>query len=357
MSRSQVSAYPARCSRPCRATPTSPALFLNQSSPDSFLGLCDQMLPSRGEGVFSVPAGRAAAISAASASPPRPRRPLRARQRLAAGDQRPGPPRGRRHLPGPALEPWGMVAGYEAMGDAGGALGVALAAVGLEEHGTVAKLGEEDRRPRSCRPGSTGGGRSAAGSSHLGGRGRLQPLQRRDRGFVTADIDGDGPRPTSASPTPPPGTAWSPTPSPAWPCEARLGEVYLRPEARPGLCRCARASAASRGGGAGFYWPWPRARPTTSSGDLGLVLGNGSTARTSGCGPNCGSAIAKTLAGAMGDTIASFAGGAAFSLAAGGDKDRAVTLGFALRAGSALSYLALRAAPRPRASRPSTPCG
>jgi hypothetical protein len=35
------------------------------------------------------------------------------------------------------------VAGYEAMGDAGGALGLTLAYVNVEEHDTVAKVGEQ----------------------------------------------------------------------------------------------------------------------------------------------------------------------------------------------------------------------
>ena len=49
----------------------------------------------------------------------------------------------------------------------------------------------------------------------------------------------------------------------------------------------------------------------------------------------------QTLAGEVGDTVARFRGGSSFTLASLNDKQGAVTLGLALRAGSAMSYLAL----------------
>ena len=49
----------------------------------------------------------------------------------------------------------------------------------------------------------------------------------------------------------------------------------------------------------------------------------------------------QTLAGSVGDTVAAFKGGNPFTLAALNDKDGAVTAGFALRAGTPMSYLAV----------------
>jgi hypothetical protein len=50
------------------------------------------------------------------------------------------------------------------------------------------------------------------------------------------------------------------------------------------------------------------------------------------------------LAGEIGDTVAQYTnGGTPFTLAAAGDKDGAVTLGLALRAGTPMSYLAIEA--------------
>ncbi|RRN60621.1 hypothetical protein, partial [Caulobacter sp. 602-1] len=44
---------------------------------------------------------------------------------------------------GSDTQAFGFVAGYEAMGDAGGALGLTLAYTSVEEHDTVAKVGEQ----------------------------------------------------------------------------------------------------------------------------------------------------------------------------------------------------------------------
>ena len=76
------------------------------------------------------------------------------------------------------------------------------------------------------------------------------------------------------------------------------------------------------------------------SGDLGLVLGK-QFGGDVWVRPELRVGYRKTLAGAMGDTVARFAGGSSFTLAADNGRDGAVTLGFALRTGTALSYLAL----------------
>ncbi|HQR90818.1 MAG TPA: hypothetical protein PLH31_16445, partial [Caulobacter sp.] len=49
----------------------------------------------------------------------------------------------------------------------------------------------------------------------------------------------------------------------------------------------------------------------------------------------------QTLAGETGDTVAKFQNGSPFTLAALDDKQGALTLGFAIKAGTPMSYLAL----------------
>jgi outer membrane autotransporter protein len=139
--------------------------------------------------------------------------------------------------------------------------------------------------------------------------------------------------------------------------EARLGEVYLRPEGRLDYVWLWEGERKEHGGGSGFDLTVASRKADNLSGDLGLVLGK-QYGKDVWVRPELRVGYRQTLAGAMGDTIASFAGGTPVHPGRLDDKNGAVTLGFALRAGSALSYLSpWKAGPRPRASRPSTPRG
>jgi outer membrane autotransporter protein len=122
--------------------------------------------------------------------------------------------------------------------------------------------------------------------------------------------------------------------------EAKLGDVYLRPEGRLDYVWLWEGERKEHGGGSGFDLTVASRKADNLSGDLGLVLGK-QYGKDVWVRPELRVGYRQTLAGAMGDTIASFAGGTPFTLAASNDKNGAVTLGFAVRAGSALSYLAL----------------
>ena len=97
---------------------------------------------------------------------------------------------------------------------------------------------------------------------------------------------------------------------------------------------------AESGGGSGFDLTVDKRTSSNLSGELGLVLG-ADYGKTVWWRPEIRVGYRKTLAGSVGDTIASFKGGNPFTLAALNDKDGAVTAGFALRAGTPMSYLAL----------------
>jgi hypothetical protein len=335
MSRSQTSAYDAVFAALSNDADIAGA-FLNQSTQDGFFGLYDQMLPSQGEGLFSALQAVQQQISAATANRPDVGdrygpdsvwlQEINALVRREDGDTQ-----------GSDTQALGMVAGYEAMGDAGGALGLTLAAVSLEEHDTVAKLGE--KTTASILQAGLYWRRSVGGWRFNLGGGAGYSRFNGDRGFVSADIDGDGTADVSLTNT----AAWNGLVANAFAglaYEARLGDVYLRPEVRLDYVWLWEGERREHGGGAGFDLTVAEREADNLSGDLGLVLGK-QYGKDVWVRPELRVGYRQTLAGAMGDTIASFAGGSAFTLAAANDKEGAVTLGFALRAGSALSYVAL----------------
>jgi hypothetical protein len=335
LSRSQASAYDAVFAALSNDDDIASA-FLSQSTRDGFLGVYDQMLPSQGEGLFAALQTVQQQISAATANRPDVGdrygpdsvwlQEINALVRREDGDTQ-----------GSDTQALGMVAGYEAMGDGGGALGVTLAAVSLEEHDTVAKLGE--KTTASILQAGLYWRRSVGGwRFNLGGGGGYSRFNG-DRGLVTADVDGDGAADVSITNT----AAWNGMVANAFAglaYEARIGEVYLRPEGRLDYVWLWEGERREHGGGAGFDLTVASREADNLSGDLGLVLGR-QYGKDVWVRPELRVGYRKTLAGAMGDTIASFAGGTPFTLAASDDTNGAVTLGFALRAGSALSYVAL----------------
>jgi len=335
LSRSQTAAYDAVFAALSNDDDIATA-FLNQSTRDGFLSVYDQMLPSQGEGLFAALQTVQQQISAATANRPDPGdrygpdsvwlQEINVLVRREDGDTQ-----------GSDTQALGMVAGYEAMGDAGGALGVTLAAVSLEEHDTVAKLGE--KTTASILQAGLYWRRSVGGWRFNLGGGAGYSRFNGDRGLVTADVDGDGTADVSITNT----AAWNGMVANAFAgvaYEARLGDVYLRPEGRLDYVWLWEGERKEHGGGAGFDLTVASREADNLSGDVGLVLGK-SYGKDVWVRPELRVGYRKTLAGAMGDTIASFAGGTPFTLLADNDRDGAVTLGFALRAGSALSYVAL----------------
>jgi hypothetical protein len=335
MSRSETSAYDAVFAALSNDSDIAGA-FLNQSSRDGFLALYDQMLPSQGEGLFSALQTVQQQISAATANRPDIGdrygpdsvwvQEINALVRREDGDTQ-----------GSDTQALGMVAGYEAMGEAGGALGVTLAAVSLEEHDTVAKVGE--KTTASILQAGLYWRRSVGGWRFNLGGGLGYSRFNGDRSFVSEDVDGDGTVDVSLTNT----AAWNGMVANAFAglaYETKLGDVYLRPEGRLDYVWLWEGERKEHGGGSGFDLTVASRKADNLSGDVGLVVGK-QYGKDVWVRPELRIGYRQTLAGAMGDTIASFAGGSAFTLAAANDKEGAVTLGFAVRAGSALSYVAL----------------
>ncbi len=310
--------------------------FLKQDTRDGFYNLYNQMLPSQGLGMFSALQAVNQQISAATAVRP------------DLGD-RYGPDsvwaqqinslvrRKDDSDQGSDTQAVGFVAGYEAMGDAGGALGVTLALVSVEEHDTDAKAGEHTantlvqagvywRRAVGGWRFNLGGG---AGYGWLTGH----------RSFYSEDVDGDGKADASATST----ARWNGATLNAFAglaYEQQLGRYFVRPEARLDYLYFAEGKQVETGGGDGFDLTVNSRQFSNLSGDLGVVFG-AQFGEAVWWRPEIRVGYRQTLAGDIGDTVASFRGGEAFTLTSVADKQGAATLGFAIRVGSALSYLSL----------------
>ncbi|MDI1365258.1 MAG: autotransporter outer membrane beta-barrel domain-containing protein, partial [bacterium] len=336
MSRSQAGAYDALFAALSKDTSIAGA-FLNQNTHDGFFNLYDQMLPSQGEGLFAALQSVQQQISAATAVKP-------------DGAQRYGPDsvwvqeinalvrREDGDTQGSDTQAMGLVVGYEAMGEAGGALGVTLAMVSLEEHDTAAKVGE--KTTASILQAGAYWRRSAGGWRFNLGGGLGYSRFNGDRSFISEDVDADGVADVLLNNT----AAWNGAIANAFAgvaYEAKLGRrVYVRPEGRLDYVWLWEGERREHGGGDSFDLTVAARNASNLSGDLGLVLG-AQYGTEVWMRPEVRIGYRQTLAGAMGDTVASFAGGAPFTLASSADKQGAVTLGFAVRSGSDMSYLAV----------------
>jgi hypothetical protein len=337
MNRSQASAYDGVFAALGKDTGLANA-FLTQNSKDGLLGLYNQMLPDQGEGMFAALQNANQAISAATGYRPDP------------GD-RYGPDsvwiqeintlvrRDTDDTLGSDTQAFGFVGGYEAMGDAGGALGLTLAYVSVEEHDIDAKVGEQTtgsfvqlgaywRR-------SIGGWRM-----NLGG-GAGYAWYDGDRVFNSGDLNNDGVadviRHSQAQWN---GATLSGFAGTAY--EAKFGRYFVRPEGRLDYLWLRDGQRKETGGGDGFDLVVKRRTSTSLTADAGVALG-ADFGRAFWWRPEVRVGYRQTVAGKIGDTVANFTGGTPFTLAAMNDKQGAVTLGFAVRAGTPMSYLALEA--------------
>jgi hypothetical protein len=335
MNKSQAGAYDAVFSALGKDTGLANA-FLGQGTKDGFLGYYDQMMPDQGEGFFAALQNANQAISAATGYRPDP------------GD-RYGPDsvwvqeintlvrRDTAGTMGSDTQAFGFVGGYEAMGDAGGALGLTLAYVSVEEHDIAAKVGERTTgnfvQLGSYWRRSIGGWRLNAGGG--GGYGWYDG----QRVFNSGDANGDGvvdvTRKNHAKWT---GATFNAFAGTAY--EAKFGRYFIRPEGRLDYLWLREGKRTEKGGGDGFDQVVQRRTSDSLTADAGVAFG-ADLGQAVWWRPEVRVGYRKTLAGSIGDTVANFVGGTPFTLAALNDKDGAVTLGFAIRAGTPMSYLAI----------------
>ena len=310
--------------------------FLGQNTRDGFRDLYDQMLPDQGEGLFAALQSVNQQISQATMFRPDP------------GD-RYGPDsiwvqeinsltrRDTDQTLGSDTQAFGFVGGYEAMGDAGGALGLTLAYVSVEEHDTVAKVGEQTTASFV----QTGAywRRSVGGWRFNTGGGLGYGFFQGDRRFIAPDNNADGLADLVLQNT----ADWKGLTANAYAgvaYEQKFGRFFARPEGRLDYVWLREGKRTETGGGDGFDLTVNKRTSDNLSGELGVVFG-ADFGKNVWWRPEVRVGYRQTLAGATGDTIARFKGGNPFTLAALNDKDGALTAGFALRAGTPMSYLAL----------------
>ena len=335
MTHNQASAYDAVFAALSKNSSIA-AAFLNQNTRDGFYNLYNQMLPDQGLGMFSAMQAVNQQISAATAIRPDlierygPDsvwvQQINTMVRRKDGEDQ-----------GSDSKAMGFVAGYEAMGDAGGALGVTLALVSVEEHDTTAKAGEHTVNTMV----QTGlyWRRSVGGWRFNLGGGVGYGWLTGDRSFYSEDVDGDGTADAAVTNT----AHWNGYTTNAFAgvaYEQALGRYFLRPEARLDYLYFSEGKRSEYGGGDGFDLIRDARAFSNLSGDVGLVLG-AKFGESVWWRPEIRVGYRQTLAGDIGDTVASFRGGESFTLTSVADKQGAATLGFAIRAGSTMSYLAL----------------
>ncbi|ALL14715.1 autotransporter outer membrane beta-barrel domain-containing protein [Caulobacter henricii] len=335
MTRSQAGAYDAVFSALGSSSELS-TVFLAQNGKDGFLGVYDQMLPDQGEGLFASLQSANQMISAATAVRPDP-------------GERYGPDslwiqeinslvrRDASDTPGSDNQAFGFVAGYEAMGDAGGALGLTLAYVNVEEHDIAAKIGEQTTasfvQGGAYWRRSVGGWRLNAGGG--GGFGWFTG----DRRFIAPDANADGTADLLLANT----ADWTGATLNAFAggaYEHKIGRYFVRPEGRVDYVWLREGERKETGGGSGFDLTVEERTSSNLSGEFGIAFG-ADFGQDVWWRPEVRVGYRQTLAGETGDTVARFKNGNPFTLAALDDKQGALTLGFALKAGTPMSYLAL----------------
>ncbi len=302
--------------------------ILTQTTQAGLKGVYDQLLPSQGQGLFDALDKAAQSVSAMTSTNPD------AGTRVAGSSLwlQEVNERVRRtgiETQGSYSKLLGIIGGYERMGPAGGAAGVTLAYYNAEE--------DETAQP-------VGGGVTAslleAGAYY-----------RRAMGNLTVAVRGAG------------GYAWfseerrliapdvAETANANWggyffgghasvAYEQRFGRFYARPELSADYLRLHEDSHSETGGDAAFDLNIANRNSTRLSGQAILVLGTqfgkGQWLRSEVRG-----GYREVLSGNIGDTVANFAGGAAFSLAPDPDTGGWATIGVSLKGGSQYSYVAL----------------
>jgi len=339
MSSGQASAYDAVFGA-LGADSTIADAFLVQYTRDGFYNLYNQMLPDTGVGAFRALTSINQQIGEATADRPDAGdrygpdsvwvQEVNALVRIDDGDTL-----------GSDTYAVGFVAGYEAMGDAGGALGVTLSLVNLQSKDTAAKVGEQN----SGMFGQTGvyWRRSVGGwRFNLGGGGGGGRFKGR-RVFISEDVDSDGEADVYLKNR----SAWYGLTGYAFGGVAYrqdFGKAYLRPEARMDYTYLYESKQEQYGGGDGFDQVIQARSFSNLSANLGVAYGKRyENADGVWFEPEVRVGYRQTVAGDIGETVAAFTGGgSSFTISSIDNRQGALTLDFGVKAGSALSYFAVK---------------
>ncbi|MBI1686830.1 autotransporter outer membrane beta-barrel domain-containing protein [Caulobacter hibisci] len=319
---------------------TIASAFLNQYTRDGFYNLYDQMLPDTGVGAFRALTSINQQIGEATAERPDVGdrygpdsvwvQEVNALVRIDDGDTM-----------GSDTYAVGFVAGYEAMGDAGGALGATLSLVSLESKDTAAKVGEQN----SGLFGQAGlyWRRSAGGwRFNLGGGGGGGRFDGR-RVLISEDVDDDDVADVIIKNR----SDWYALTGYAFGGVAYrqdIGAAFVKPEARLDYNYMYESKQEQYGGGDGFDQIIQARSFSNLSANLGVAVGKRFTSADGvWWEPEVRVGYRQTVAGDLGETVAAFTGGgSSFTISSIDDRQGAVTLDLGVKTGSALSYFAMK---------------
>lgn len=304
--------------------------FLGATTREEFLTLYDQMLPDQGEGLFSAVSTLTSTISRLTATKPDPR-------------ERYGPDsfwmqeinvavmRDAGVALGSETKAFGFVGGYESMGADGGALGATLAFISAEEKDDVAAIGEETSISlleagiywrRSVGPWLFSARGSAGYAWFDGDRLFISPSDNLIRQADSGWTGFTGLASLSAS------------------YQAEVGHFFIRPLVSLDYLYLSEGSRQETGGEDAFNLFIEERTSTRLSGTAEIAFG-ATFGRELWWRPEVRVGYRQYLAGEMGDTVFRFKNGQLVALPPNELGDNAVVLGFSLKAGTPMSYVAM----------------
>ena len=304
------------------------AALLSETSLAGLRSVYDQLLPNQGQGLFDSLDSAVQAISSMTSTVPDPTTRV-AGTSLWLQEVNERVKRSGISTEGSFSKLVGVVGGYERLGPGGGALGLTLAYFNASEQDSASPIGAG---VQSSTVEFGGYYRREAGHLSVSARAGIGYSWLQDnRKFLTTG--------TSLTATSNWGALFYDGHfSTAY--EQHLGRFYVRPELSADYLAFDEGSHSETGGGDAFDLSVASRNSTRLSGQALMVLGRqwgGATwLRTEVRG-----GFREILAGTVGDTTASFTGGAPFTLAAENDKGGWATFGFSIKGGSQYSYIAL----------------
>ena len=302
--------------------------LLSQSTEAGFKSVYDQLLPSQGQGLFeALESATRSVASMTSTTPDAGTRVAGSSLWLQEVNQRVN--RTGVQTLGSYAKLFGVVGGYEHMGQKGGAFGGTLSYMNAEESVAGAQVGssvvasvvEGSLYYRRAVGGLRIAARAGGGYAFFSGRRKFVATGAADiansswGGFF---FDGNA----------------------LLAYEQRFGRFYARPELTADYFRLDESAHTETGGGNGFDLALAARNSSRLSGQAVVVLGaqwgTANWLRTEIHG-----GYREVLSGSIGDTIASFAGGDPFTMAPDKSTGGWATFGLSIKAGSQYSYLAL----------------
>lgn len=306
--------------------------FLGATNKKDFLRLYDQMLPDQGEGLFSALDNATQALFRLTATRPDMGQKY-GPDSVWVQEINVGVLRETGVTIGSETKAFGFIAGYESMGDNGGALGATLAYMNAEEKDDVAQIGEQTNVSlleagvywRRNVGGFLFAVRGAAGYGWFEGERRfIDPATSTSAGVIRSSEASWG------------GFTGSANAMVAY--EARFGRFYVRPQVSLDYIYLSEGERDENGDLGGLIVDERTSSRLSAAAELafGATFGRDNWWR-----PEIRVGYRQHLAGEIGDTTARFGSGNPFTLVATEPGDGAVIVGFSLKAGTPMSYVAV----------------